>query len=319
MDTSIFILVAICFGVIVLWFWYRYKFKRLRTPCVTLVTGAPKSGKDLLLVDYAVRKYQVNHIAWWWKSHICKYLKKPIPEEPLFYVNQAFGFKDWKHLGKHHLDKNIRWITKGMLLRDERVAYKSVVFITELCLVADSKLGMKANGSGKKRVIPCIGDDGKEVLVNYDEIDGNITLFAKLFGHESHNGYLFCNTQNIQDAHFGFKRVASTFLFVQTNKWLPFFRLLYVRELMSADNDAVNNVESDVDDSMKLYLVPKRVFKRYNRWHFDYLTNDLPISDCKEVKREIVSFNPLYVALAEKGLKKENQEEKKEGVTYGSK
>lgn len=295
MDLGIILCIGIPILLIILYFVYRKKFKNIVTPCVCLVTGAPKSGKDLLQADRAVHEYKVAYYTWKLiKCPLCKLFKKPIPEKPLFYVNQPFSFGNLNKASKgkkHRLDCNIRYVTRGMLHREERPAYKSIVWLSELTLVADNMLSVKR---GK--------DDALVVEITNTEL----TLLCKLFGHETHGGKLFCNTQNVQDVHYAFKRVASSFFFVQKCKNIPFFHVLYVRELLSQDNDAQNVVRSDLDDDMKIYLVPKWVHNRYDRYFLSYLTDSLPVSDCKEYPLELVTFNDRYRKYADK-RKKENK------------
>lgn len=295
------ILVVLC----ILYFVYCYKFKRITTNCVTLITGAPKTGKDLLQNDLAPHCYKRAHFVWWIKTRI---FKKKV-EEPLFYVNYEFSFgkrygwwlnhsESWreKHpYEPHPLDKNIRMITKDLLLRDKRVAYKSVISITEASLVNDNMLSISVGGK----------EDREQTQIANIEI----SLFYKLIGHSSRGGQIFINSQSLTDLHYGPKRVSSSFLFIQKRRrvWWSFglFDALYVREMINADLGAVNNFESDVDDTMKLYLIFRpKVFKRYNCYEFSKFTDYLPIEEKAYNKAErLVSFNPRYIALADKRYK----------------
>lgn len=280
------VLVLVCF----LYWAYRRKFKKIVTPCVCLVTGAPKSGKDLLQADRAPFEYKINYYVWKLiKCPIRKLLKKPMPEMPLFYVNQPFSFGKLGRKTPHPLDKNIRYVTYGLLHREERPTYKSIVWLSELTLVADQMLAKPHN---------------KEDSLVVEVTNTELTLLCKLFGHETHGGKLFCNTQNVQDVHYAFKRVASSFYFVQKCVNIrPFFHVLYIRELLSSDNDAQNVVTTDLDNDMKIYLVPWWVHKRYDRYFLSYLTDSLPISDRKDYPKEIVSFNERYIKYGDKRQK----------------
>lgn len=298
MDLGVVLLIAIPVVLIWLYWVYRKKFKSIVVPCVCMATGAPKSGKDLLQADLAAHAYKVNYYVWKLiRCPLCKLMKKPIPEMPLFYVNQPFSFGNLHSNKRHKLDVNIRYITKELLLRQERPSYKSIVWISELTLVADNMMTVTIGKSLEEK---------KDIEITVTKM----TMFCKLFGHMTHGGKLFCNTQNLLDSAYPFKRVCSSFLFNQKMKKFPFFNVIYVREMISKDNDAVNNVSSDADNDMKIYLVPKSVYKHYDMYFLSYLTDNLPISDKREYEKRLISWNKLYMKYADACANIE--EEKKE-------
>lgn len=293
--------------LLIVYLFYRFKFKRIVTNCVCLLTGAPKTGKDELQNDLAPHAYRVAHFVWWFKTKVLR--KKS--EEPLFYCNYDFSFGLCKSVWDkysdrykkahpykpHPLDKNIRMLTEDVLLRNKRVAYKSVISITEATLVNDNMLSISVGGKEDKEATK---------VVNI-----NLTLFYKLYGHESHGGRLYMNSQNILDLHYAPKRVSSSYYFIQKRKrvwWLlGLFDVLYLREMINSDMGGINNFETDVDDTMKLYVIFRPwVFKRYNCYEFSRYTDSLDIDNTiYDPKSKLVSFNPAYVKLADK--RKENE------------
>ena len=138
MNKTLLYVILIAIGLLVLYIAYRKNFKRIILGCVTLVTGAVKTGKTLLCVWLSQKKYKAIHLSWWIKVHVFK--KKDI-EEPLYYTNTwcTFGhynpFKPLTWWNKpHRLDKNIRTIELEHLLRMKRFAYKSVIYVDESSL-----------------------------------------------------------------------------------------------------------------------------------------------------------------------------------------
>lgn len=293
MSKTITILLIIAVILIVLWFIYRGNFKKITIQCINLITGAPKTGKSLLCADLCARTYKKIHKSWWIKTHI---FRKDI-EEPLFYTNVLFSFKNIKNRDidstyrrkAHKLDKNIRMLETDILKRQKRVAYGSVVYIQESSLTSD----------------------------NQDYLD-NVTnvlqsLFNKLFGHETKGGVLFYDTQNVLDNHYAIKRCTSSFQWIMKSRNFFFFRVLYIRELINADSvsSSQNNFNEDVDLSVRKYIVWRWCYKRYDRYYFSYMTDTLPISDLTYVhtKKQLVSFNSLYIKAGENATEEDLRKE----------
>lgn len=264
------ILIAII--VIALIVFYKHTFKKLLVPCVCLITGAPKTGKTLLSVKLSTKDYIHRYIIWWIKTKI---FRKKI-EMPLFYTNGYVNFgKIW-----HKLDANIRKVTLDTLMRDTRFAYGSVILIQECSLLADNM-----DFNNKVRNV-------------------QLSLFNKIIGHSTKGGALYYDTQSSFDTHYSIKRVASTFFFIEKSKNFFLFRILYVRECINQDI-GVNTFQSDTDDTMKLVFVPFWYYKRYNRYEYSYLTDDLEVSNelYNSDTKELTSFNPLYNELGDKRKK----------------
>lgn len=297
MDQSELVKYAVIFLVIaailfVLWLIYRHNFKKITVQTVNLITGAPKTGKSLLCADVAVRTYKKSHRWWWLKTHIPLIKRKYYGlEEPLFYTNVIFSFKNWKNSlnvagcirKPHRLDKNIRTIDIDILRRAKRLVYKSVVYIQESSLTADQQ-------------------EFKDQVLNCEQ-----SLFNKLFGHETRGGWLFYDTQNLMDNHYAIKRCVSSYIWIQKSRnFLGLFRILYVRELANSESvvGVQNNMDDDVEFSgIRKYIVWRWVYKRYDRYYFSYLTDNLPVAneifDYTEGQKHITSFSPLYRAAGE--------------------
>ena len=302
MDKNLLLFCLILIALIILWFAYRHNFKKITIQCVNLVTGAPKTGKSLLCSDLAPRQYKKNHRKWWWVTHL---FKKDI-EEPLFYTNTIFSFRNYKNSDNydnikrkpHRLDKNIRVVSLDILQRQKRLAYKSVVYIQESSLTADQQEYM-------------------DKVLNCEQ-----SLFNKLFGHESKGGCLFYDTQSALDNHYSIKRCTSSFLWIQKSRNFFFFRVLYVREMINSDSvsSSQNNFNEDVDFTVRKYIVWRWCYKRYDRYYFSYMTDDLPIEDTRPdySKRALVSFSPLYrdagEGLSEEELRKRENDRQAERV-----
>ena len=112
-------------------------------------------------------------------------------------------------------------------------------------------------------------------------------------------GVLIYDTQCIGDCHFSVKRCLSNYFYVHhITKWIPFFVVLHIRELMySDDNSTINVFNNDIEDcSNKMVLLPKSIWKKYDRYCYSSLTDNLPIEN-KVIKKnkslkasKIVSF-----------------------------
>ena len=100
----------------------------------------------------ALRKYKSAVLRWKLSCLWMRIIHKPEPEEPLFYTNISVA--------------GVRFVpvTLDILYRRVRVARKSVMFLSETSLIADSMTV-------------------KDALLNEE-----INVFFKLYGHESHGG-----------------------------------------------------------------------------------------------------------------------------------
>ena len=278
MNSTTFIIAFIIFILLcILYFAYRRNFKKIVIGAIVLITGGVKTGKSLLSVELAIREYRKRHRKWWILTHIFKKDK----EEPLFYTNVVISFRNWRNYEvskqftkkPHRLDCNIMQITKKILLRQNRIRYGSVVYIQESSLTADSQ-----EFTEKTR-------------------NATLSLFNKLFGHSTKGGVLFYDTQSIADNHYSMKRVISSYFFIQKSKSLFFFRVLYIREMVNNEmlTSTVNAVTDDIDFSTRKYIVWRWMYKKYDRYYFSFLTDNLPVSAEKFVyQAPTVSFSDIY-------------------------
>lgn len=250
----IFFGLLIALGIFLLWF-FIFKVKHLKTPDVYMVDGGVKTGKSLITVMLAVKQYRRNVVKVaifnFFRRIINKFrkMKKAPLDRPMLYSNMP--------LYKVKYNK----LTLDILLWNVRIPYKSVCIIDEATLLADSMLGMARD---------------KDKRAEFDKINEILTLFLKTYGHQTHGGSCFYNSQNVIDLHFAFKRCTSTYLMVMKNRKYPFFCLVDVRELVHDESgDTKNVINRDVDDDNKPLFVSKRWYKYYDRYYLDVLTKNL--------------------------------------------
>lgn len=221
---------------------------------MVLITGGIKTGKSTMSVWLAIRQYwrQLR------KYYIYNYFLYPVfhklpfgvfkrmkkREKPLFYANIPIAIKNFVPL------------TCALIERRERFRYGSVVYVCESSLVADSQ------------------------TIKNMTINEAMLLLNKLFAHETKGGYLFYDTQSIMDNHYAVKRCLSTYFYIHHMRKIPFFCLAWVRELkFSEDNTAVNTFDTDVEDTLKLVIIPKKVWKLFDCYCYSVLTDHLPVVD----------------------------------------
>lgn len=253
----IFFVLCVALIVFLLWF-FIFKVKHLKTSNVYFVDGGVKTGKSLMCVMLAVKQYRKNLIQYYVRYGLTKFInlfrkKKPfkLPQKPMLYSNMPLYKVKYNPL------------TLDVILGKVRLPHKSVCLLDEATLIADSMSGMLTDKSKKAA---------------FDEINEALTLFLKLYGHATHNGFCVFNSQNVVDLHFAFKRNTSTYLYLTKNRKFPFFCLVQGREVIHDEaHDIVNNNIGDVDDGDKPIFVSKRWYKYYDRFYLDVLYNDLPL------------------------------------------
>lgn len=268
-----FILIGV--GILILFILYLAQFKKLKIPCVYLITGGPKTGKTLISIWLACFRYRVNLLKW----NIFNYIILPIYNH---FIRFLFRKKKLKNTLKPMLYSNIPLanikvnpLTLDIIRRLVRIPNKSVVLIDEASLIASNM-------------------DYKDDLLNEE-----VSLFIKLFGHYSHGGSLIYNTQDMKDTHYGFKRCTSSMLWIHSKTKLPFFTIFKVRELISLNDDSVsteNNFTEDIEMSCLKLVVPNKYYYFYDCFCFSALTDDLPYQvnyDAK--KRKNSRFNRIYL------------------------
>lgn len=258
--------IAIVFGI-----WYvRKTFKMPKCDSMVCVNGGVKSGKSTFSFALAHSIFKRNErgvkIRNWFRRVFNKLFNKnyEMEEMPLFYTTIPVNVP-------HVL------LTKSLLTRDVRFNYKSVIWVDEASLLADSQ--------------------------SYKDLDTNdkLLLFNKLIAHETKGGSIVYNTQSIGDLHYSVKRcLAETFYVHSTFKWIPFFLVVTVREeRYSEDGLAVNVYEEDVEESLKRVIIRKSVWKKFDCYAYSSMTDKLPtyteINEQKGLKAsKIVSFNDRH-------------------------
>lgn len=238
-GSGILLLILIVLGF-VLYFFVIRKLKRVKIGCVSVISGAVKSGKTFLSVYLAHRQIKRNIFRWHIKKFFAIILRKEIPLKPMLYSNLP-----------------LRWIrynrfSYNILLRKVRIPNESVVLIDEASLLADS------------------------MLFKNHRINNQLMLFVKLFGHYSHGGNLIINTQSISDLHFSFKRCVSNYLYIHDNNRYPFFTRFRVREMLYTDDaSTVNVVSEDIEKSLLSCLVRNKYAKSYDKYALSIFTDEL--------------------------------------------
>ncbi len=210
--------------------------------CLTLFTGALKSGKTMTALKCSLKKYRTARIRWKLACIWRKIIRKPLPEEPLFYTNIAVA-------GVAYVP-----VTLDILYRRVRIARKSIMFLSETSLIADSMTL-------------------KDALLNEE-----INLFFKLYGHESHGGKCIIETQNVLDNHYAVKRCMTFYYNIDANFSLPFFKLVRFYKVFFSEDKTISNVVCLNDKVEYSYmLIPKSIFTRYDSYTYSWLTDGLPL------------------------------------------
>lgn len=219
------------------------KFKVPKLNSLVMVTGGVKCGKSTLSVHMAISTYKSNRRKIKFKNFFRKLFHKPLQELPLLYSNVPLAI-------------NYVPLTRDMLLRRERFVYGSVVYIQEASLVADSQ------------------------LIKDKDLNNQLLLFFKLFGHESKGGTCILDTQCISDVHYSLKRSLSEYFYVHhLVKWIPFFLVAYVVEDRYSDDGTIITTESkDTEENLKRIIIPKRAWKYFDCYSYSVLTDDLKVN-----------------------------------------
>lgn len=261
-NISLYILLALLALGAFIFYKISKHFKVPKIACVSLTTGGVKSGKSTFSVYLAISTYKRIHRRWKVRKVFQTLFNKPIDEEPLLYSNIPLSVPYVP-------------ITLELLQRKIRPRYGSVAYVNEASLLCD------------------------QMLYKDDELSERLTLFNKLFGHETCGGYLIYDTQCIGDVHYAVKRSLSNYFYVHhLEKRIPFFLVAKVREERYSDDTGTitNTYSEDVEENLKTVIIPKSVWKKFDAYCFSTLTDSLPVSDnvlkcTTDLKaREIVSF-----------------------------
>lgn len=264
------ILIYIIIGCVVYFFLHKFilsKFKLPKIGAITLFTGGVKTGKSAVSLYFAIDTFKRVHRSWWWKCFFIKFANKifkkniELPEEPLFYSNIPIAGIKYCELTTAHF------------LRQVRFNYKSVVFVDEASLVADS------------------------TLVKDKHINNALLLFFKLFGHETKGGTCVINSHCITDLHFSIKRCTAEYFYIHSlSNWLIFAVAKAREERYSEDGTDVNVFDKDVEDSLVNIIMWSNIFKRYDCYAFSTLTDNLPLVNNEKYYNKYDSLKATYLA-----------------------
>lgn len=190
----------------------------------------------------------------WW---IQTHLFKKDIEKPLLYSN---------------LPLKVRFVplTTDILLRKQRQAYGSVTLIDEASLVADSQ------------------------LIKDKEVNMQLLLFFKLYGHATKGGTMIIDTQSIQDVHYIIKRSISSYIWIsKTTRWLPFVLCSQcVEQRYSEDGTIISAETDDIDNRLKRVFIPKFIWRFFDTYAFSLLTDHLSMAD---VSVRVKSLKTTYI------------------------
>lgn len=272
------VIILIIIAIVFLFFLYR-RSKVLRVGSLALFTGGVKAGKSQTSVYVVIREYKRSLRSYYISCFFAKIFRKKLPEKPLIYSNVPLNVK-WGYVP----------LTTGLIMRNERFRYKSVIYMNEATLVHDKEIY-------------------KDTLASV-----RISLFNKLIGHSTQGGLLVYDTQAIGDLPVVIRRCLNSYFYVDhTIKWIPFFVVAYVREdRYSEDGSAISVNNKDISETLKRVIIPKSVWKKYDRYCWSSFTDDKPIVEnvvkTKDLKaRKVISFDKNYIDVLE--LKKDEKKD----------
>lgn len=241
----------------------RFKFPKIGA--LAVVNGGVKTGKSTFAVALAIKEYKRNLRSVKFSNWFARLFKKPEQEQPLLYSNIPLAVPYVQ-------------LTKDLLLRKKRFRYRSIIYINEASLLADSK------------------------TLNNEEVNTQLLLYFKLIGHETKGGAVILDTHTIADLHYAEKRTTSEYFYIHhLTKWIPFFLIAYVQECRySDDNSTIFAQNQDIEDTLKRVIIRKKTWKYFDAYSYSALTDTLPIEEkiienATDLKaRQIISFKPEY-------------------------
>lgn len=224
--------------------------KKFTFDSVVMINGCVGGGKTLLSVKIALNSINKAHAIWWRRKYIYSKIFKKMKneEEPLLYSNIPIKSKFYTPLDNE------------ILLRKKRMNYKSVLLIDESSLLATSL-------------------DYKD-----KDLSEELSLFLKLVRHSLRGSYrnifgtypnVIINTQSKNDNHYAFDRTLNQVLYISKSITIPFFKIIWCRDLLLIDS-VINNFEEDIKETetMRWYMIPKKYFKKYDSFAYEFLTRD---------------------------------------------
>lgn len=278
-TTIILLLMAVAACIVLVYI--RRHYKSLNVGSLSMITGGVKCGKSTLAVYVTLKEYRraVRKVKIY--NFFCRLFGRSSKqlEIPLLYSNIPLGVPYVP-------------VTEDLLLRKTRFVYRSVIYINEASLVADSQ------------------------LIKDMDLNTRLLLFNKLIGHETKGGKLIYDTQTVSDVHYTVKRSLSEYFYIHHLRKGLFFLTAYVIEnRYSEDGSVVTVSQDDLEESgqLKKVLLSKKTWKYFDCYCFSVLTDELPVERnivkaAPTLKAEkIVSFRPMINKMI-------NKEEKNEKV-----
>lgn len=241
-------------GVIIFACVVYHKIKKVKVDSVYFVSGGVKTGKSVVSVFLVIMKYLKNVLGYYIRLGLLHELRY------MTFNNSAKIINAIQESKKPMLYSNIplRYIrynnfTKEILFREVRIPNKSCLLIDEASLVADSML---------------YGDK---------DINSNLLVFYKLWGHYSHGGTMLVNSQAIGDNHYSLKRCMSKYLYIYSRTKVPFVTIFKVREMVySDDNSNINVTDKDIEKSdLMTIIMPNFIYKLYDCYCYSIFTDEL--------------------------------------------
>lgn len=247
MNTVLLIILIVVSIFFLIW-WIKHA-KKLKISNVYFVSGAVKTGKSYVTVALGVKTYRKN-LRWFYIGYPLLRLKLALRHEK--YDERIYKPMLYSNIPLRYVRHNR--FTKDILLRKVRIPNKSVVILDEMSLIADS------------------------MLFKDNEINNELILFFKLFGHYSHGGSCIINSQTIADNHFAVKRSIGRYLYVYNRTKFPFVTILKgVERVYSDDTTSLNVVEGDLEDTQKRLLFLNKYYRYYDCYCYSIFTDDLSI------------------------------------------
>lgn len=280
-DTSTIVLIAVAIIALIIFIYIRRHFKNLKVGSLSLVTGGVKTGKSTLAVYLAIKEHKraVRHVKF--RNFVLRLIGKSDRQDelPMLYSNIPLNYPYVP-------------LTDDLLLRRKRFVYRSVIYVCEASLVADSQ------------------------LLKDKDLNTRLLLFNKLIGHETKGGKLIYDTQCVSDVHYSIKRSLSEYFYIHHLRKGLFFLIAYVIEnRYSDDGSIVTFSERDVEESdyLKKVLISKRVWKYFDCYCYSRLTDDLSVENSvvnsvSSLKADrVLSFRPEIQSLTCNEVKDEKR------------
>lgn len=246
-------IVVILLTCLTLYLYFKF-FKLYKVKNVIFVDGSLGTGKTFFSVSMAVRLYKKQLRRYKVLKWLCGSLSF-IPkmkeqgdklEEPYLYSNIRLRNIDYVK------------VTADLLCRKGfRFGYRSVLLIDEFSLMAD------------------------QYTYKDREISERLSIFFKLWRHETKGGYIVINSQSTSDLHYSIKYVLSDYLYIHHKSKFPLITCLKVQEMAycgDKDGSQVTNVMTDdIETNLRVMLVFNRYYKYYDTYCYSIFTDGLPV------------------------------------------